>query len=495
MRIRRALTPLSFVVAGLLATFSLAVGSAAPASAAGPAGDATLTFVHGIHDSGPLDIWVNGALTVSDMAYGNVSSPQFFPPGSYNIAVRQFPSTISDAPYIVPTPFVENLTAGENATVVLNENGGGMHVVNGFTNPTATTPAGEATVIIRNTAQPTASAVDAYAGNTQIASGLSYLGQASVNLPAGTVPISIVANPSSGPSSALFPITNLSLTAGHVYIVYAVGTQASTSLTTAVQSYAVGQTDVGTGYVMAGSDGAAYTFGSAAYAGSLPGLGVHVNDVVGAAETAGGGGYWMVATDGGIFNFGNAGFFGSAGAIHLNQPVVGMAATPDGKGYWLVASDGGIFTYGDAQFFGSTGAIHLNKPVVGMAATPDGGGYWLVASDGGIFAYGDAQFYGSTGAIHLNKPIVGMHATNDGGGYVFVASDGGVFPYGDASYAGSIPGLGVQVSNIVGISGGTVGYILFGSNGAVYSFGGAPYAGSLPGLGVSVNNVVAGAVS
>ena len=498
MRFRRALTLLSFVATGLLATFSLAVvGGAAQASAATTAGDATLTFVHGIHDSGPLDVWVNGALTVPDMTYGSASSPQFFPPGSYNIAVRQSPSTINDAPYIVPTPFVENLSAGENATVIFNENGDGDHVVNAFTNPTATTPAGDATVIVRNVAQPIAAAVDAYAGNTQIASDLSYLSQASVNLPAGTVPVSFVPNPSSGPSSPGFPTTTLSLTAGHVYIVYFVGVQSltSNSLTTAVQSYLVGQTYTGGGYVMAGSDGAAYTFGSAAYEGSLPGLGVHVNNVVGVAETADGGGYWMVASDGGIFNFGDAGFYGSAGAIHLNKPVVGMAPTPDGKGYWLVASDGGIFTYGDAQFYGSTGAITLNKPVVGMAATPDGGGYWLVASDGGIFAYGDAQFYGSTGAIHLNKPIVGIHATTDGNGYTMVASDGGIFDYGDAPYYGSLPGLGVQVGNIVGISGGTSGYSFFGSNGAVYSFGGATYAGSLPGLGVSVNNVVGGAVS
>ena len=76
-----------------------------------------------------------------------------------------------------------------------------------------------------------------------------------------------------------------------------------------------------------------------------------------------------------------------------------------------------------------------------------------------------------------------------------VASDGGIFDYGDAPYYGSLPGLGVQVGNIVGISGGTTGYSFFGSNGAVYSFGGATYAGSLPGLGVSVNNVVGGAVS
>ncbi len=484
MRIRRALTLLSFVATGLLASFSLAVGGAA---AAPVSGGATLTFVQGIHDSGPLDVWVNGVLTTPGLTYGT-ATPLNVPPGSYNIAVRTAGSPQSAFPYLPVT--TENLSSGENATMVFNENGVGQHVINTYTNSTATTPAGHATVIVTNTAQTNAAAINVFNGSSQIMTNLAYPNQDSVSLPAGNVQLSIVANP-----PASFSPVNLSLTAGHVYIVYAIGTQPSNTLMTAVQSYTVGETYTASGYVMAGTDGAAYTFGGAAYEGSVPGLGIHVNNVVGVAETADGGGYWMVASDGGIFNFGDAGFFGSAGAIPLNKPIVGMAPTPDGQGYWLVASDGGIFTYGDAQFYGSTGAIHLNKPVVGMAATPDGQGYWLVATDGGIFSYGDAQFYGSTGAIHLNKPIVGIHASPDGLGYTMVASDGGIFDYGDAPYYGSLPGLGVSVSNIVGISGGTSGYIFFGSNGAVYSFGGAPYAGSLPGLGVSVNNVVGGAVS
>ena len=119
--------------------------------------------------------------------------------------------------------------------------------------------------------------------------------------------------------------------------------------------------------------------------------GQHLNaPVVGLAATPDGKGYWEVASDGGIFSFGDAAFAGSVGGQRLNEPVVGLAATPDGKGYWEVASDGGIFGYGDAGFFGSVGGQHLNAPVVGLAATPDGKGYWEVASDGGIFSFGDA---------------------------------------------------------------------------------------------------------
>ncbi|MBF6557676.1 MAG: hypothetical protein IVW52_16250 [Acidimicrobiales bacterium] len=88
------------------------------------------------------------------------------------------------------------------------------------------------------------------------------------------------------------------------------------------------------------------------------------------ASTPDGKGYWLVAADGGIFSYGDAAFAGSLGGSKLNKPIVGMASTPDGKGYWLVAADGGIFSYGDAAFAGSLGGSPLNKPIVGMASTP-----------------------------------------------------------------------------------------------------------------------------
>ena len=73
-----------------------------------------------------------------------------------------------------------------------------------------------------------------------------------------------------------------------------------------------------------------------------------------------------MASDGGIFSFGDAAFHGSMGGVPLNRPIVGMAATPDGKGYWLVASDGGIFSFGTAGFQGSAGGTVLDAPIVGM---------------------------------------------------------------------------------------------------------------------------------
>ena len=157
------------------------------------------------------------------------------------------------------------------------------------------------------------------------------------------------------------------------------------------------------------------------------------------AVTPDGGGYWLVGSDGGVFSFGDAAFHGSMGGKTLNAPMVGMAATPDGGGYWLVGADGGIFSFGNAAFYGSMGGKTLNKPVVGMTATPNGGGYWLTSGDGGVFSFGNAAFYGSMASTTLNMPVSGIAATPDGGGYVLVAQDGGIFTFGDAVFKGAAP--------------------------------------------------------
>ena len=232
------------------------------------------------------------------------------------------------------------------------------------------------------------------------------------------------------------------------------------------------------GYLLAARDGGVFSYGTAAFHGSMGGQ--HLNaPIVGMASTPGGDAYWLVGSDGGVFAFGDASFYGSMGGQHLNAPIVGMASTFDGKGYWLVASDGGVFAFGDASFAGSMGGKPLNAPVVGIAAGASGG-YWLVASDGGVFSFG-TSFYGSAGSLHLVSAVTGMAASADGLGYWLVGGDGGVFTYGDASYHGSVPGQGiVGRPNVVGVvaTPSGQGYWLTGSNGAVYSYGDATFLGA-----------------
>ena len=56
-----------------------------------------------------------------------------------------------------------------------------------------------------------------------------------------------------------------------------------------------------------------FAFGSAQFHGSLPQLGINVNNIIGIISTPSGNGYWMFVSDGGIFSFGDAVFEGSMG--------------------------------------------------------------------------------------------------------------------------------------------------------------------------------------
>ena len=93
------------------------------------------------------------------------------------------------------------------------------------------------------------------------------------------------------------------------------------------------------------------------------------------ALVPGGQGYWLVSRDGGVFSFGGAPFYGSlpGDGVHVND-IVGIVPTPSGHGYWLIGSDGGIFTFGDAQYYGSLPGYHFqpSTPIVSGAAVPAG---------------------------------------------------------------------------------------------------------------------------
>jgi hypothetical protein len=211
-----------------------------------------------------------------------------------------------------------------------------------------------------------------------------------------------------------------------------------------------------------------------------PAFGCLASGAVGIVTVPTGNGAWVVTGDGGVFSYGTAAFAGSLGGVHLNQPIVGMSATPTGRGYWLVASDGGVFAFGDARFHGSLGAMHLNAPIVGIAAAPDGRGYWLTASDGGVFAFGTARFAGSLGAVALNAPVISI-AAGPHGGYWLVGTDGSVFAFGGAAFKGSLGALRLNdpVSAMAATSTGN-GYWLLGADGGVFAFGDAHFYGAAP---------------
>ena len=266
---------------------------------------------------------------------------------------------------------------------------------------------------------------------------------------------------------------------------YAPGTTPTTTTTTTTtpQSPSTGGSN---GYDLVGSDGGVFNF-QGAFHGSLPSIGIHVNDIVGIVGTNADNGYFLVGSDGGVFSF-DAPFANSLPGVgvHVND-IVSLVPTSDDRGYFLVARDGGVFSF-NAPFLGSLPSIGVHvDDIVGMAVTSDDQGYWLVGADGSVYAFGDAHAYGNGPA-----DTVAIAATHDGGGYWVVGSDGSVTAFGDAGDYGDLPMYGVHVDNIVGIivSSDGRGYNLVGSDGGIFTFGDAVDDGSLPGFSVHVGDIV-----
>jgi hypothetical protein len=241
------------------------------------------------------------------------------------------------------------------------------------------------------------------------------------------------------------------------------------------------------GYDLVGDDGGVFVFGGGFF-GSLPGLGIHVSDIVGIVPSSDRRGYFLVGADGGVFSFGDTTYEGSLPGLGVRvDDIAGIVPTADDRGYFLVGRDGGVFAFGDAPFENSLPGLGVSvRDVAGIAATADDAGYWVVGADGSVYAFGDAPFLGTAG-----PGSVAIAATGDGGGYWVVSAAGAVDGFGDAPFVGDVPDVAV-VDDIVGIvpSSDSQGYDLIGSDGGVFTFGDAVNLGSLPGLGVHVQNVV-----
>jgi len=246
-------------------------------------------------------------------------------------------------------------------------------------------------------------------------------------------------------------------------------------------------TPVSSGYDLVGDDGGVFVFGGGFY-GSLPGLGVHVADIVGIVPSSDERGYFLVGADGGVFSFGDTTYEGSLPGLGVHvDDIAGIVPTSDDKGYFLVGRDGGVFAFGDAPFENSLPGLGIHvDDIVGIAATASDLGYWVVGSNGSVYSLGDAPYLGAAG-----PDTVAIAATSDGGGYWVVSGNGTVYNFGDARNFASVPDDAV-VNNVIGIvpSSDNLGYNIFGSDGGVFSFGDAVYRGSLPFLGVDVDDIV-----
>jgi hypothetical protein len=251
------------------------------------------------------------------------------------------------------------------------------------------------------------------------------------------------------------------------------------------------------GYDLVGSDGGVFVFPTGTtfgFFGSLPGIGVKVNDIVGMVPTVTDKGYFLVGSDGGVFAFGTAPYLGSLPGEHIvpKAPITGIVAADTDKGYFLVGRDGGVFSFGTVPFLGSLpGQGKSVDNIIGIAALASGKGYWLVGATGQVYTFGTAAWMGS--AVNSPSPVAAIAGTETGSGYWIVLQNGTVDHFGTAIPFGTLPSLKVTPAQpIIGIVPGNndFGYWLIGDDGGVFGFGQGGYVGSLPAVGVHVTNIV-----
>lgn len=195
---------------------------------------AEVTVVHGIPAT-PVTVYADGKVLIKDFTFGKVVGPVRLAPGRYGIAVRPYGASAMSKPILSTTVKV---TGGEDATIVAHLTAAGKPDLSVFANPTSAPPAGDVRVIIRHLAE--APGVDVYAGATTspaLVTDLVNGKSATVNVPAGSYPISVfatgtTANPVIGPATLTF-------SAGKTYVVYAIGSATATpaTITVAEQSY------------------------------------------------------------------------------------------------------------------------------------------------------------------------------------------------------------------------------------------------------------------
>lgn len=218
------------MTAGFLClTAGTAAALAVPASAA--AGDATVTVVHGIPNT-PVDVYANGSKILTGFTFKTVTGPLQLPAGSYKIAVRKAGSAATSAPVLSAT---EQVTAGENATIVAALTASGTPVLTAFANDTAAAGTGDGRLVVRHVAA--APAVDVYAGSSKVISGLVSGQQAALNVPAGSVPAKVTL---AGQTAAVLGPVSVPVTAGMGTVVYAIGSAAGKTLAAVTQQYPLG---------------------------------------------------------------------------------------------------------------------------------------------------------------------------------------------------------------------------------------------------------------
>ncbi|QKJ20566.1 DUF4397 domain-containing protein [Microbacterium hominis] len=211
------------IAAGLVAAFGLAV----PASAS-TAESAMLSVLHGIPDT-PVDVYVNGELTLDDFAPGDLAGPLELAAGDYEVALTATDAADASSPVLGPATLT--LEAGMNYTAVAHLSEGGDPTLTPFVNDTSATAAGEGRLTVRHVAA--APAVDILAGGSPVITGLVNPEESSLDLAAGTIEAAVALE---GTTDPVIGPADVTVSEGALTIVYAWGSAEAGNLALAVQN-------------------------------------------------------------------------------------------------------------------------------------------------------------------------------------------------------------------------------------------------------------------
>ena len=204
-----------------------AVLSAMPASAA-DTDMAKLSVLHGVPDT-PVDVYVNGTLTLDDFMPGELAGPLDLPGGNYQLAITAADAADASAPII--GPISADLAAGGNYTATANLDASGKPTANLFTNDTSAVEAGKARLTVRHVAA--APAVDVLANGSPVIEGLTNPNEKMLTVDPGTISASVAA---AGTTQPVIGPADLSLMEGTSTIVYAWGSLEAGNLALATQT-------------------------------------------------------------------------------------------------------------------------------------------------------------------------------------------------------------------------------------------------------------------
>jgi len=204
----------------------LAVGIGAPAMAA--EGKAELSVFHGIPDL-PVDVYVNGELTLDDFMPGDMAGPLELAPDTYSVAITAADATDDSAPLLGPIDLP--LAADMSYTAVAHLMADGTPTATLFTNDISATDSGNGRLTVRHVAA--APAVDIWANDAVLFSNLSNPDEMMGDVPAATYSAAVSLT---GETDLVLGPVDVPIKDGVNTIVYAWGSAADSNLAVAVQT-------------------------------------------------------------------------------------------------------------------------------------------------------------------------------------------------------------------------------------------------------------------